>query len=452
MLGYPAQLMRATLGRKRAQAASTAALQWSQDAKLDPEAIADSQLRRFNQQWEYASTLPFYRFWKQHHDLPDRISTLEELDQWPVLEKDHLREHEDLVQATPGATAVYRTSGSTGKPFAFPRGAAELMDGYARTWAYRQAHGLKPFDAFVLTANTLGHQAHTRKGYVEARVKRMAKDIAGNSWTFPGLIASPDQADAALATIRRLRPRYLVGYTSALVMIAERYLNTGAKGLEFITHVIPSSETVTPADAELLSNLGTVVVEYGAIEAGVIAATMPQPQVQHGWPIQVLWPWIMLREGSVLSTLSKRVFPLIHYSLGDDLSASKYGPGGTILELSAVQGRTRDVIRLATTNGPEDIRACELSMLVRNIDGVLSAQVAPTADEGADIAVVCSKDHPSNKIAAQAKKAMQIHHPEVVPGRVRLRFVEEFVPLARGKRGVAIDAARIPTDAPAEEI
>ncbi|AZA10432.1 phenylacetate--CoA ligase family protein [Corynebacterium gerontici] len=452
MLGYPSHIIRATIGAKRARPAAEAAQQWAADAIKAPEVIAEEQLARFNAQWTKAQHLPFYIYWQKEHDLPARIERLEDLDNWPVLSKDHLREREDLVRDTPGTTAAYRTSGSTGSPFSFPRGGQELIDGYARTWAYREAHGLRPFDSFLLAANTLGHQAHTRKGYVQARAKRIAKDVAGNSWTVPGLIANPEQADAALRAIRVLRPRYLVGYTSALVMIAQRYLDTGARGLGSVTHVIPTSETVTPADAAVLSNLGEVIVEYGAVETGVIAASMPGANLRHGWPIQVLWPWILLREHAVVSTLSQRVFPLVNYSLGDDITASKQGPGGTILELAAVEGRTRDVITLASNHGSIDLRACELSMLVRNIDGVLSAQVAPTQGEGADIAVVCAQGTQHEAIAAQAERSLRMHHPGVAKGRVRLRFVDAFVPLARGKRGVAIEANRIPEHAPTKEI
>lgn len=452
MLGYPSRIIRSTIGAKRARPAAEAAITWATQARMDPEQIAGEQLGLFNEQWQKAQHLPFYIYWQKEHELPARIGRLEDLDQWPVLTKEHLREQESLVRATPGATAAYRTSGSTGSPFSFPRGSKELVDGYARTWAYREAHGLRPFDSFLLAANTLGHQAHTRKGYVQARAKRIAKDIAGNSWTVPGLIANPEQADAALRAIRALRPRYLVGYTSALVMIAQRFVDTGGKGLGSVTHVIPTSETVTPADAAVLSSLGEVVVEYGAVETGVIAASMPGADLKHGWPIQVLWPWILLREHAVVSTLSPRVFPLVNYSLGDDIAPSKHGPGGTILELAAVDGRTRDVITLARHTGSIDLRACELSMLVRNIDGVLSAQVAPTEGHGADIAVVCAHGTHHEAIATQAKHSLHMHHPDIAQGRVRLRFVDAFVPLARGKRGVAIEAARIPDSAPAKEI
>lgn len=269
---YPRRLIRGTAGRHRFNLASEGASLLA--GTQTPEEIEILQLRAFNQTWLKAQEVPFYLAYREAHNLPTSIKTLEELDSWPVLTKAVLRSKSSLVEDTAGICDRYWTSGSTSEPYGFPRGKGELDDSYKALWSYRMLNGVAPFDPFVATANIVAGASISKQAELQVRASRILRDIAGNSWTVSGYIPTPQDADVALRVISLSRVKYLVGYASAIVSIARRAKATGV-ALPALTHAILTSETIAPADIEIVENsLGVkVLIEYGAIELGAIAGT-----------------------------------------------------------------------------------------------------------------------------------------------------------------------------------
>ena len=54
----------------------------------DHEKIYDYQLNKLNEVWGNAYTnIPFYKKWKEKHNLPDEIKSIKELETFPILNK-----------------------------------------------------------------------------------------------------------------------------------------------------------------------------------------------------------------------------------------------------------------------------------------------------------------------------------------------------------------------------
>lgn len=447
MILYPRRFVRATAGRHRHKLAMDGGDRFNDF--IDPSAIAVRQLNLFNATWNTALDTPFYEYWAKRHSLPNRISDLSELDRWPVLTKDNLRERADLVDATQGIIGHFTTSGSSSEPFSFPRGEGEFAALYRDSWSYRAANGLQPFDSFLVLTNIAYSASVSRTAQAKARLTRQIKDLAGNSWNANGFIADDVAADNAIKLIQLHRPKYLVGYTSALAVVGRRAIQRGLK-FPYITTVIPSCETVDSTDVDIMEKAfsADVVVEYGATELGVIAGTGPS---QRAWPVKVLWWSNLIRLGenseAVCTSLTNRIFPLINYSVGDVVTPGIVGPGGTVLELESIEGRTKDTLPITLRDGSmRTLRARQLVYLVRELDGIESVQIAPRPRGRADI-VIAAPTANTDDIVRRAAASVRRNQPDIGLDTLRLRFVDRHIPGARGKRGVIIQPEQVPNNA-----
>ncbi|WP_314035721.1 hypothetical protein [Dietzia sp. CH92] len=367
-----------------------------------------------------------------------------------MLTKQQLREMHDLVLVTKGAVGTYRTSGSTGEPYDFPRGPNEFADGYMSTWASRIPNGLEPFDSFVLAANTISGSGVSGYAQAKARLIRAAKDVSGNSWKVNGFLPNPSDADAAIRALKLVRPKYVVGYPSAIASIARRAAERG-QSFAHLTHVILTSESVYASDVRLIEEglSVRVLIEYGAIETGVIAGTSAGA---NGWPLSVLWWRTLVRTDAdneaIVTTLSNRLFPLINYGLGDRLSPTRLTEAGSVVTIGQIEGRSRDVV---TVNGRDGalriVSAREISSLVRDLPGVYSAQVAQPREGLAELLVV-APELPIDRVVRLMSDALGRNRPEFAPGSVRARLVTRHIEGARGKRSLVVPGGSIPSDSP----
>lgn len=442
--GYPKQIIRATVGARRTRLALEGAKEFA--TYRDAAAVEKMQLEKWNLAWLRASRLPFYKEWISLHSLPSRLNSLEELNNWPILTKATLRDWAHLVEATPNQVGTYRTSGSTGQPFDFPKGPHEFDSTYAASWSYRIPSGLKPFDAFLLTSNTISGAGISRSAQLKNRILRAAKDTVGNSWKINGFIPRAEDADAALRTISLARPKYLIGYPSAISSIARQAAERGYD-YPFLTHAILTSETIEDDDVSDVRDYlkVKVLVEYGAIETGVIAGTPPSSDE---WPLKVLTSNALLYAHTsgvtTVSTLAPRLFPLFNYDLGDEILPYSNGPSNSILSIQKVEGRTRDTVRVATkSGGVATVSARELASLIRDRPGILSAQIAQQSIDEIDILIV-SPGLDQSDCLQSIRKSFNRNRPEFDSGAIGVRFLAHHIPGARGKRGVVVPSGKIP--------
>lgn len=437
---YPARLVRHTLGRKRIQLAEKSTQMFRDE--FDPRDIESRQVVRFNENWEMASRLPFYAEWKKYHRLPNSISSIKELQSWPILTKAVLRQNLDLVEQTPGIVGSYRTSGSTGEPFAFPKGEGDFEGNYSTMWSYRTANGIRPFDPYLAVSTTLAGAAESWWAQRRNSLTKSMKHFAGNSWRTDGFIATSGSADKALRNLERMGAKYIVGYPSGIASLATRVEELGLR-FPRLTHAILTSETIEPADIELISRAFqvTALVEYGAIELGAVAGSANRTG---GWPLKVHW-WSYLihlaENGSgLISTLEPRGFPLINYEIGDIIEPREVTGDGSVITIQQVLGRTRDMVTVKTRNGElKSVLARSLHNLVRDLPGVSSVQVVQR-QEGLVELLVVAKGTDRSELVRKMASSVNRNRKDYGPDSVCVSFIDQYITSARGKRGVVVES------------
>ncbi|BAU94756.1 capsular polysaccharide biosynthesis protein CapK [Corynebacterium suranareeae] len=441
---FPKRLVEISIGSSRRKLAKRDHELFSNNC-LESE-IDEQQRILFNQMWKEAIKLPFYEHWRSVHSLPNKIGTLTELDDWPLLTKDKLRQNLDLVSNTPSISGYYSTSGSTGQPFHFPKGVVDQDNSYAAMWSYRIDQGLSAFDASLIVTNLHAGSSQNWNQRVTAKLIRSAKDLLVNSRRVDGFIASSEKADKAIRKIQQFKPKYIIGYPSGILQIALRAKQLGVD-LPVIERIILTSESIFSEDIEIIEDglQSRVSIEYGSIETGVLAGT---PGSGEAWPLRTLWWHNLIRSGdnneALVTSLSPRVFPLVNYSLGDVIEVGKVSSQGSVLEIQNVEGRTRDTLKLPSKNGEiVSFSARSLVNCIRNSAAMQSVQLAQINESEVRALIVAPDAEPQlivNGMASSLKRSF----PSFKFHSVSVTFIDAHISSARGKRGVVVDLDSVP--------
>lgn len=352
--------------------------------RLYAETGADEQQRirldKLNEAWEQAREVsPFYRYWARKYALPDRLETLEQIQNFPLLTKEVLREHQDLVFGDGGGEAAYVTGGSTGSPMRYPKSDDEVPDRWVNGFLGRSWIGIEPGDPYL---HPWGH-SHLFGGGPQAGVRkvvRAAKDLASGGHRVNGYDRSPEALASVADELLRLKPKYIIGYASYITQLAHHLISHCLPAPSSLEWVIPTSDTSTAEDLEVMARAfgARVAGEYGSVETGLLAhydATAGALRV----------PWASIygalpdpETGIQVTTLDPRRFPLFNYAIGDAVE----GVDGVddIRYLSTVRGRVNQQVAVRRLDGTfANVLPNQYEHMLRAFPTITQVQFAPTS-------------------------------------------------------------------------
>lgn len=316
------------------------------------------QLRVY--QWErlramlkhaYAHT-PYYR--RQFDDAglaPADIQSPDDLTRLPILTKEDIRQNISDMMATDIQRPVtwVKTSGSTGEPLVF---ALDKL-----TEAHGAANAIRCHRWWEIDVGDRG--AYFWRGFYSFhsmrsdQIRRRLKNRLMNRRVFSVYDMSPRSMDRYYQISVRFRPKFILGYSSALFAFArylqERKLDARHLGL---TAVIATAEAIFPAQARLIDEVFgcPVVNEYGASEVGIIAYQCPAG----AWHAMDETFWIEVAPieqndtlGEILIThLTNFACPMIRYRVGDlaPLHPATCDCGLGLSTIGPVKGRSHDLL------------------------------------------------------------------------------------------------------------
>lgn len=306
-----------------------------------------------------ATNVPFYRAqWAERRRAGDQ-SSWDKLENWPILEKQTLRQHTSEFIADdcdPRKMFVDNTSGTTGTPLKLylrektVRGWYALHEARARYW-----NGVSRHDAWAI----LGGQMVIRVGQTKPPFWVWNRGL--NQLYLSTFHLTAANAAAYVHALRKYRVRYLLGYTSALDLLARHVLRMGIKDLRMAV-VITNAEPVFDHQREAISEAFQCPVRetYGMAEI-VAAASECEAGSLHQWPeagfLEVLEGGRPVPPGQVGDFICTSFFnedmPLIRYRVGDrGRLASPDAPcrcGRSLPLMLGLEGRRND--QLITRDG-----------------------------------------------------------------------------------------------------
>jgi phenylacetate-coenzyme A ligase PaaK-like adenylate-forming protein len=402
--------------------------------------VSDLQLERLNHAWEVSLAIsPYARALREQLDLPEKFESWASFDAAvPTTEKATLRPIAQHVRVTPPGITWRATGGSTGEPFRFPTIPEELALARTNIWLGRRWIGVSPSDPVFLI---WGH-AHQLGDGLNGRVNKLRREISDGLMGYVRHSAydlAPDHLDRAAQRLLKHRPRYVVGYSSAL----DKFARHNAPIAEQIEHlaikaVIATAEPFPRQDSVALVGRtfgADVFMEYGATETGPLAQ-----QTRDGL-YQVYWTDFRISARQALdgqdpeilvTSLHPRALPLLNYALGD-AARPFYDQDGAITRLERVAGACNETVPLPDGR---DVHYEAFSHCVHDASGVDAFQIVRRNSDWPLLRYSASKP-----ITFEVEKEVRRRLGIVSPGLARIEFVQSdtLTKSIAGKHRVIVD-------------
>lgn len=339
----------------------------------DKQSIREFQVKYSNDVWQDAyHNIPFYRMWKEKHHLPDSINDLTELMEWPILSKKDIRENIELVMrnSTPQAYAI--TSGSTGVPLKIP----VWHDSQAKInmWIGRAANGISPN---VKTFLIWGHHHLYGTGLIRIKniIVRQLKDYILDYKRVSAYDTSVKAMNLAYEKYLTYKPDFFIGYSSSVLSFIR--CNKNKPNPYPPKLVLCTAGPLSPKERQEIKDFfhSSLCMEYGSVECGVMAYS-----VDNCSHYNVFWNTHIIQGvkdnhggiKNIVTTLSKKYFPLIRYDIGDYLDIPDKQDLSSILRINAIVGRPTDIV---TLNNGVSFFAMLIEACVEHLEGIISHQL-----------------------------------------------------------------------------
>lgn len=379
--------------------------------------------------------VPYYqRVFSEAGFVPGRVAATADLQQLPFLTKALIRANTDDIKSRHAGKLVrYNTGGSSGEPLVFYMGMGRISHDVAAKWRATRWWDVDIGDPeFVLWGSPveLGKQDRLRA----------LRDRLFRSHLLPAFQMSETQLDHYLAELRRMRPRMLFGYASALALLARHAETRGVDmtglGLKV---AFATGETLYPQQRDQVESVFRVPVAngYGSRDAGFIAHQCPAGSLHLSAEHIVVEligtdgrPVAPGETGEIVVThTATDEFPFIRYRTGDmaSLSPTACSCGRGLGVLENVFGRSTDFIRTASGNV---MHALALIYEVRDKPGVRGFKFIQAEDLSVELLLVAGPELDAG-VEAAIRSGLE---RRMGPGTVlSLRRVPEIPPEKSGK-------------------
>jgi phenylacetate-CoA ligase len=399
------------------------------------DALAARQLQRLRELLIWAGAhSPFYRDrFRESGFSPVALRGLEDLAGLPALTKAELRIEGDRLLPGPRQPDWMdnASGGSTGEPVRLLQDANYWSESQAAQWLMEGWWGVRPGEA---TACVWGAD---RDLALRSPRERLADWIVQARY-LNAFTVTEAEMHAFAAVLTRWQPRFLIGYASALDLLARFVREHGYSAIR-PRAVKSTAEVLRPAERERIAAAFAAPVYdfYGSRESNCLAAECPEHRGLHvnnwsrllevvdgqGRPVGPGTP------GRVLVTdLSNRATPLIRYENGDvgEWSAQACPCGRPFPLLARIVGRKSDFIH---TPSGKLVHGEFFTHLFYDQPQVQSFQVVQSSLQRLQVDVVLADDRLPELVAA-----LEPRMAAAVGGDVRIEF-RRVAAIARSASG-----------------
>ena len=332
---------------------------------LMPEETRNRQIAKLrNMLIHCGEHVPYYRqLFSEVGFAPEKLESLEDLAQLPVLTRDAIREHhDDLIdeRIPPASLISYGTGGSTGSPLQF-----KISHNFYERRMAGQFRGYR-WAGWDLGEKTLwfwgvSGRINPRPAPPGKRVKKWFYQAAWRNVVKTLYQFSEDKLREYTGFWQRWRPHTVVGYAFGLYCVA-RYALDNNLSVPPCNGLILAAEATTPGQrATIAEAFGCDVFNtYGTMEFNMIAGECAQHRGMHlnceNLVVEVTKDGQQLpvgEEGEITVTgLVHPAMPFVRYLIGDlgRLAVAPCTCGRGLPLLKEVTGRTMDIIRTPEGN------------------------------------------------------------------------------------------------------
>jgi phenylacetate-CoA ligase len=422
--------------------------QWWPREQIDKAQIA--RLRRFL--GDVGVHVPYYRDAFQRCGFePTAVRSITDLRALPLLDKTTIRANVDALKSErAGKLIEYNTGGSSGEPLVFYMGLGRVSHDVAAKWRSTRWWNVDIGDTEVVL---WGSPIEIGK---QDRIKAV-RDRLFRSHLLPAFEMPERQMDGYLDTIRKLRPRMLFGYASALALLAGHAERRGRTMTDLgIRVAFTTGETLYPEQRAVIESVFATSVAngYGARDAGFIAHQCPAGSLhlsaehvivelidEEGHPVG---PG---QKGEIVVThMATMDFPFIRYRTGDvAVMGTEPCPCGRGLPvLREVFGRSTDFVRTRSGNS---LHALALIYEVRDKPGVRAFKFVQDEDLSLELQLVAGPEL-TDDVEASIRRGVLARMGDA--SRLSIRRLDSILPEKSGKYRYVV--SRAPMTGPVPEV
>ncbi|MFD1334545.1 hypothetical protein ACFQ4N_02985 [Oceanobacillus iheyensis] len=322
---------------------------------MDVNNISEYQLRKFNNLWQnIQSNVTYYNNLVKDNTVPKNINSFEDFITLPITERSFANKYmRDLTDKSKAPDTWGTTGGSTGNPLQFPSWDSETEDCEPSVWYSRDFYDIKRSDRMF---RLWGHSHTLGTGlskYKSIFMYKIGLPLIGFK-RFSAYDLSDEKLKVAAEEIIKFKPKYIIGYSKALNMLAKA---NEEKKNDFhklkLKAVIGAAEGFEKKeDKDYISEVFgcPVALQYAAMETKYLAHTHPDGGYR------VLWRNNLIEcvdeEGSpsqsgriLVTSLYPRAFPLIRYEVGDIITDT-YKNIGSVYSFKEIKGRDNDYLMI----------------------------------------------------------------------------------------------------------
>jgi len=364
---------------------------------LSPEKLREYQEMRLRKIVDHAyQRVPYYKALFDNLGLsPTDIRRVEDLKLLPLLTKDSVRDESSALLAEKSdqyQPKLYSTSGTSGEPLLFYLDKSANTLEFVYYWRYWGWAGYRLGDRFAELGSHFFLERPKLSGdayHYQTYLRRLHLNSAQ--------VSSSGVSDMASA-IRKYRPLFLKGVSSALYFFALNLQEAGISDLKFKA-VFSTGEVVTELYRKTVESVlnAPLLDSYGHMERTVSISQCLQGgyHVNSDYGILELTNETSGDNGTFLTgravgtSLYNLAMPLIRYDIGDEIetfSEPKSCPCGRTLPLiKAIHGRSEDVIVT-----PDGRFITSLFIVPEFVRGIRFAQFAQVSESEMEVRVVPS--------------------------------------------------------------
>jgi len=348
----------------------------------DPATIITFQKDAVNRQWQFAlAKYSFYKQWKTDHGLPERIESLADLAQFPVLRKQDLLNYKTLIEKEVLPCNWITTGGSTGQPVSFPLSSTDLDEFYANSYLGRSWWDISPFSSILML---WGHSHLFGQGVSGKlrQIQRRINDFIIGTTRLNAYRLSTYDIKKHFSSINKEDESTVIAYASAFSKILDYIEESGHKPtFSQRRRIILTSEYIFPQDIKRIRSYFGIepIIEYGAAETGVIATSEGDSN-----RLRVMWDSFICQQTQenelILTTLWNRHFPLFRYEIGDRVRVIT-SCENSILYMSEILGRSNDDLNIKLKNGQKiKVHSEFFTHIIKSLPNVQSFLIVETKD------------------------------------------------------------------------
>ena len=404
----------------------------------DPKKLQEYQWRKLKTLVKHAyDHVPFYRrYYEEFGFQPDRLKDFSDFNKIPLLTKDQISKNlPDLVSkdVNPAKLLLDTTSGSTGRNLVFYNDRNTLDWMTAAVLRNMAWYNLEIGDKRVLLWGQLSNESWSQKVYTQLR-NLFLREYIVSSYEL-----NQERLSRLIDELKKLRPKALIGYVSALEILARFIQERGILDLR-LPAVVPAAETLFEHQRALFKEAfqGEVFNRYGCHEFNGISHECAAHEGMHinaeNLYVEILKDGRNADPGDtgeiVITDLQNFGAPFIRYRIEDlgRFGRSGCGCGRGLPLLESVEGRVYDLIACPNGTVQTGTFFCKIT---RSVDGIREFQVVQESGDAIRLKLVTDDTFQADSVLF-LEQTIKAHCGSGM--RVIVDFVSNLEPLKSGKR------------------